>query len=90
MTLYDLADVMNVKVLWAREPGAGTCECFLQDIQMIARGNHVSVRGVGKTPYEAMNEFVTNIRGQRLIRLGAKLGTNSEFKVPDALESIGR
>lgn len=90
MTIYDLADVLNVKVLWSRAPGSGSCVCFLQDCMMMDKGAPTVVQGVGKTPYEAMSEYVNNIRGKRLVRHGATLGTSNEFLVPETLESIGR
>lgn len=87
MTIYDLADVMNVKVIWTRNPGSGSCVCEMENVKMKDRGGTVVCRGVGKTPYEAMNEYVNNIKGKRLVRTG---DSNQEFAAPENLESIAR
>lgn len=92
MTIYDLADTLDVVMLWQRMPNTKDDHVFwLEHCFLLDKGVSTTIQGRGRTPYEAIADFVEVAKGKRLVQDGhddkfGKFHARREFMVPATIE----
>ncbi len=88
MKLTDLCDVLDVELDLKYYPNQnGRWVAKLSHAEISEGGFLTGVHGNGKTPEEAINDYVAEIKGQRVI-FNAYSDDRKEFVMPENLEGV--
>ena len=89
MTLEDYADALNTQIVVQRYPcQSGRWIAHFPLCEVIDGNILASSYGEGTTPLEAMNSYVDQIRGRRVVFDAAAPDKRREFDVPETVQKI--
>jgi len=86
MTLSDYCDALNLVLVVKRYPNQNErWSADVKEMEIIEVGYLLSTYSEGKTPQEAINAFLKNIRGKRCV-INAHTHLRRDFVVPKNIE----
>lgn len=81
MDIYEFADMIEKSLVITRRPADKKFYCEFKNVSIKNdQGYFESMAGVGETPENALCDYISNIRGKKMI-----IGEKTEIKVPEIL-----
>lgn len=82
MNIYEYADALNAKINWRYHPNQERrITCNFEDCEVMKNGCLSSEYGNGKTPIDALVDYISHLEGKRIV-FDATGPARREFDVP--------
>lgn len=87
MNLEEYCDILNIEIRVLYYPNQGGRWCAAFEYAEVLEGTSVLVgaHGNGRTPHEAMTEYLDRIRGQKIVLHAGNQELRREYVVPASL-----